>query len=138
MSALDFSGDVTRIRVVCGIYGVKITPAQAQRAWEDYSCDLSAGWMVLPEDDNVLFATVERYLPGGAFVRTDRECEKCHGNRALPEMNWCRACTRELLVWLQQTIHRAHHSGPLEGCRKNTCDAIQKAIGTRDDTGKSL
>jgi len=30
--------------------------------------------------------------------------------------------------WVKQTVHRAHHEGPLEGCKKNTCDAARKAL----------
>jgi hypothetical protein len=35
------------------------------------------------------------------------------------------------LDWIRQTVHRAHHAGPLNECRVNTCDAAMKIIGVR-------
>jgi hypothetical protein len=37
----------------------------------------------------------------------------------------------ETLVFVRQTIHQAHHEGPIEACPKNTCDAIAQALGER-------
>lgn len=28
---------------------------------------------------------------------------------------------RKDIDWMRQTVHRAHHDGPLDQCRKNTC-----------------
>lgn len=33
----------------------------------------------------------------------------------------------EELRWLRQTVHRAHHEGPLEGCPKATCQPMPLA-----------
>lgn len=33
--------------------------------------------------------------------------------------------------WIQQTVHRSHHDGPLDECKINTCDAALKLIGKR-------
>lgn len=33
--------------------------------------------------------------------------------------------------WMRQTIHRAHHEGPLDECKKNTCDAALRLLGKR-------
>jgi hypothetical protein len=32
--------------------------------------------------------------------------------------------TADLLRWVQQTVHRAHHDGPLDACTISTCRAI--------------
>lgn len=29
----------------------------------------------------------------------------------------------DLIRWVAQTVHQAHHEGPLEECKKNTCAA---------------
>lgn len=34
---------------------------------------------------------------------------------------------RELLDWLAQTVHRAHHEGPLDTCEKATCQTARAA-----------
>jgi len=62
----------------------------------------------------------------------ERNCSRCHSTPALPDMAFCSTCTRETLDWLRQTVHRAHHSGPLDECLKNTCDAALKALGKRN------
>ena len=48
------------------------------------------------------------------------------------DIEWLRADVsrlQELLLWVRQTVHRAHHSGPIETCPKNTCEAIHKGLG---------
>lgn len=30
------------------------------------------------------------------------------------------------IEWMRQTVHRAHHEGTLEDCRKNTCSYARK------------
>lgn len=39
--------------------------------------------------------------------------------------------------WLRQTIHQAHHEGPIETCRKSTCTAATGLI-TQAETGRRL
>jgi hypothetical protein len=36
---------------------------------------------------------------------------------------------RAELHFVRQTVHQAHHEGPVESCPKNTCDAVAKALG---------
>ncbi len=38
---------------------------------------------------------------------------------------------KETIDFLRQTYHRAHHDGPLNACRNNTCDAALKQLGKR-------
>ena len=33
--------------------------------------------------------------------------------------------------WLRQTVHRAHHEGPLDECTLNTCDAALRLLEKR-------
>jgi len=42
------------------------------------------------------------------------------------------------LDWVRQTVHRAHHEGPLDECPKNTCDAALKALGKRASTTETV
>lgn len=45
---------------------------------------------------------------------------------------------RELLDWVGQTVHRAHHDGSFEDCQKNTCQAITTQLkGIREQEAKS-
>jgi len=34
----------------------------------------------------------------------------------------------DVLDWFRQTVHRAHHEGPLDECPRNTCDAAIKVL----------
>ena len=44
---------------------------------------------------------------------------------------------RELLKWVRQTIHQAHHDGEIEKCPKNTCNAITQVLSSLP-LGKAL
>jgi hypothetical protein len=55
-----WSEDVGRIIGICYARGCIISQADAQAAWEQYSDDLCAGWLILGEDDEV-FRTVLEY-----------------------------------------------------------------------------
>jgi hypothetical protein len=40
---------------------------------------------------------------------------------------------RDVLIrWLTQTVHQAHHDGPIEQCPKTTCSAIRAALRERE------
>lgn len=38
---------------------------------------------------------------------------------------------REGLKWVAQTLHQAHHEGPIEECPKGTCDHAMKLLGRK-------
>lgn len=38
----------------------------------------------------------------------------------------------DTVKWMAQTIHQAHHEGPIEDCPKNTCGAAMKALGKKE------
>lgn len=42
---------------------------------------------------------------------------------ALREENWKLKEAAELIRWLAQTLHQAHHEGPIDRCPRNTCRA---------------
>lgn len=42
------------------------------------------------------------------------------------------------LDWHRQTVHRAHHDGPLDECQKDTCDAVLKSLGKRASTTETV
>ena len=42
--------------------GYEIAPACAQRAWEAHSETLCAGWLILPDDDEILLADILPHL----------------------------------------------------------------------------
>jgi hypothetical protein len=51
--------------------------------------------------------------------------------RYMAERDEARARVAKLcdaLDWVRQTVHRAHHSGPLETCETNTCGAAREAM----------
>ena len=56
-----FDDDVWRIVQVCLSAGYKIDPQTAFIAWERYSDSIAAGWMTLPENDEVVLRTVLNY-----------------------------------------------------------------------------
>ena len=35
---------------------------------------------------------------------------------------------RQVLAFVRQTVHQAHHEGSIEACEKNTCDAATRAL----------
>ena len=35
---------------------------------------------------------------------------------------------RESIRWMAQTVHQAHHTGPIEGCKKSVCDHAAKVL----------
>jgi hypothetical protein len=39
--------------------------------------------------------------------------------------------------WLRQTVHQAHHEGPIEECKKSTCTSARDML-TQAETGKRL
>jgi hypothetical protein len=123
--------DCERIVRVCGERGSTITVEEARQSWRAHSDSLAARWMLLPHDNDRLFSEVALYLPGERYARGARRCSKCHGGEALPEMAFCLICTRETLSWLRRVLHEAHHSGPLDECKQNTCDVTLKALGLR-------
>ena len=123
--------DCERITRVCRSNGVLVCTDNARRAWRAYSNGLSAEWMILPGEDDRLFSEMKEYLPGGQFYAGLRTCVDCRGDAALPGMAYCLDCTKRTLDWMRQAIHRANHDGPLDECKKNTCDAALKAMGRR-------
>jgi len=132
MICADIELDIERIIRVCHSRGgVNIDRYEALNAWKKLSDMHGSRWMFLPQDDYRLFASIRGYLPGGEFYDCDKKCKKCDGSYALSGMAYCLRCTRETIDWLRQTVHRATHDGPLDECRKITCDAALKALGKR-------
>lgn len=77
--------------------------------------------------DHIAFAP-EAYMamygepPQGDFVLGDRVSQRACGEleKLLGDVDWMR-----------QTVHRAHHHGKNDLCKKNTCDAALKLLGKR-------
>lgn len=53
-----YKTDVERIVAVCADRGYHITSRDAMAAWEKYSDELCAGWLILPRDDADVFEEV--------------------------------------------------------------------------------
>lgn len=54
--------DVERIITVLKQHEITVSLAEAERIWNHYSDDYSAGWLGLPEKDDKLFDELEEYI----------------------------------------------------------------------------
>ena len=50
-----YSDDITRMRQICHRKGFETTREELAEAWARCSAKLSAGWLILPEDDEQVF-----------------------------------------------------------------------------------
>lgn len=75
-----------------------------------------------PTDRNIAHTTELRMTN---LIKQSEEYERACANAQLiaaaPEM-------LDTLKWVAQTVHQAHHDGPLETCPKNTCSAAVATI----------
>jgi len=54
-----YPSDVSRICDVLRDRGFRADRGQALQMWENYSESMCAGWMILPEDDDVLYGELQ-------------------------------------------------------------------------------
>ena len=57
-----FSDDIDRILNILYDKGYTTTRQDVKQAWEAYSSELAANWIILPEDDEDVFYTIMGYL----------------------------------------------------------------------------
>jgi hypothetical protein len=67
---------------------------------------------------------LDRVLRGLRTLDDEQAAAKTERDAALAQV----AELREALRWVHQTVHQAHHDGPIDGCRKNTCGAVVRAL----------
>ena len=58
----NYPEDVERLAQVAYRKGYSISLRDAQSAWEDYSADLDADWMVLPESQEDVWRALSSWL----------------------------------------------------------------------------
>lgn len=58
----SYPHDVERIQRVFVDKGFVISRSGAHDAWDKYSDSFAAGWLILPDDDNVLFDAIRHYF----------------------------------------------------------------------------
>jgi hypothetical protein len=127
--------DVVRMVHVCAERGVFLSYREAEQAWEKYSETSAAGWFSLPDDDGRLFQGVQEGRAAVASSAVGERCSKCHGAEVVSGVTLCSACLVELLGWIAQTIHNAHHwdlpGGAVRAdeCPRSVCRAIMQALG---------
>ena len=51
----SYPEDIRRMIEVCNKKGITITPELAEKLWDIHSESYCAGWLILPEDDELLF-----------------------------------------------------------------------------------
>lgn len=61
-NAFSFDGDVDRMAAILEDHGCTASREDIRLAWEAYSDGVCASWLCLPEDDEVLHATLMRFL----------------------------------------------------------------------------
>ena len=66
ISKCQYPADVARIIHVAAAHGVVLSALEAEKAWDDYSESLCAGWIILPESDDEIWSC----LPGWATGET--------------------------------------------------------------------
>lgn len=62
---IEHKQDVEQIISACAANGLKINFAEAFGAWSAYSESMSAGWLSLPDDNEMLFQIVREFLGKG-------------------------------------------------------------------------
>jgi hypothetical protein len=61
----DNSGeDVSRIMEAALHYGVVLSPQEAEKAWDEYSESMAAGWMMLPETKEEIWNCLPMWARG--------------------------------------------------------------------------
>lgn len=68
--AKQFADHVARMRGCLHAAGRHALDDDIVRAWVQYSDDLCAGWLMLPDDDSALLAILLKHLPSGTGNRT--------------------------------------------------------------------
>ena len=58
----SYPEDVKRIGKILFEKGYWGTPDECQTLWEMYSDDLCAGWLILPEDDELVYKSIRPYI----------------------------------------------------------------------------
>jgi hypothetical protein len=53
ISKCRYPDDVARIISIAASRGVSLTALEAEKAWEEYSDSMAAGWMMLGDDEEV-------------------------------------------------------------------------------------
>lgn len=61
----SYPEDVRRIVHVLASQGYFISPSDAEKAWEEYSESICAGWLFLPDKDVDLISLITPYLSEG-------------------------------------------------------------------------
>jgi hypothetical protein len=69
--AKQFADHVTRMRGCLQAAGRHASDDDIVRAWAQYSEDLCAGWLMLPDDDPALLEILLRHLPSSTDTRTN-------------------------------------------------------------------
>jgi hypothetical protein len=60
--ATKYRKDIERIVAVYEKYGYAISHNDALKAWECYSDALAAGWLILPDEDSLIFESTFDYF----------------------------------------------------------------------------
>lgn len=58
----EIESDVNRLVKIAADQGVEIAPADAMAAWEDYSETSCAGWLMMPQDDELVWAAIQSHI----------------------------------------------------------------------------
>lgn len=69
--AKQFADHVVRMRRCLQAAGRHVLDDDVVRAWAQYSDDLCAGWLMLPEDDPALLDILLKYLPSNTDTRAN-------------------------------------------------------------------
>lgn len=69
--AKQFKDDVARMRSCLHSSGRHVSEDDVVRAWAQYSDDVCAGWLMLPNDDPRLLEILLKYLTSVADTRTN-------------------------------------------------------------------
>ncbi len=59
MKYIRYPEDCLRIQKLCLSHKWDVSLAEANAMWETYSASMCAGWMILPESDNILWQVIE-------------------------------------------------------------------------------
>lgn len=58
----DCANDVNRIRHALLMAGYDVTLTEAMQLWEEYSGDICAAWITVPNNNREIVEIVERYI----------------------------------------------------------------------------
>ncbi len=58
----EYEHDVRRMAKIMAERGYSVSASNLKKAWEDYSESMAAGWMMLDEDDDLVFSTLRNRL----------------------------------------------------------------------------